>query len=127
MRNIVPILPAGRLPDVEIYGGDTTPWVIKLTDGDGKGYLEDDFQDYTFTLTAVPHERNIRTVDIPPAMTVVGELQIATDNTVVVLFMPPAGKTALMKGKYIYQIQASNGTDIHIMQGKLTVRQNIDT
>ena len=129
MNNTTYIIPAGRLPDVEIYGGDNTPWHLKITDEDGQPFTTGSLSECTFELSAVPYgvsngiDDSAETVE--PVLVVDGSLLESTDGYAIATFSLPTAQTKAMRGKYTYQVKIVNGDDHRILQGKLTVKQNI--
>lgn len=42
------------LPDIEMYGGDTTPWIVTPIKDDGRVYADDCIIECTAVLTLTP-------------------------------------------------------------------------
>lgn len=118
------------LPEVEIYGGDTTPWEILLTKRDGTALPIDQGADCTavFSLTPLKTISGLgdNAVTVAPMLTKSGEMQDSGDGGTSCIFTFAEDDTKSLRGKFIYQIEVRNGSDLRIGQGTLYVRQNIN-
>lgn len=121
--------PAPRLPDIERYGGDTTPIIIEVVDPQGAPYHSEDLENATFNLTAVPYGVSAATGNnyssITPALDIEGELETGDNGEAIIVFAMSEEQTLSMRGKYIYQVDIFNGEETRPLQGRLDVRQNI--
>lgn len=129
MNNCTYAIQAGRLPDVEIYGGDTSPWHVKITDENGRPLSNTRLEGCALTLVAVPYGMS-RGLSAgadrsEPILLAMGHLMDTPDGYAVAEFEPDYDETVAMRGKYLYQITLCDGMNERVLQGKLTVKQNI--
>lgn len=119
-----------RLPDLNMYGGDTTPWSVTLVRQNGNPYPYAAIDGCTCTLTLMPFSVsngvNANVNLVPPVLTVVGTLTNDTMGTGTVVFHLTKEDTIALRGKYIYQVEIDNDGDLRIGQGFVTIRQNIN-
>lgn len=116
------------LPDIEMYGGDTTPWEIRIKSIDGKTYSLNDLSGYTCVLSVMPFTTITGRVNTPTGMS-----PIITKNGIIgssddgyhTRFEFVSSDTIMMHGKYVYQIELTAGADRFVSQGNLYIRQNI--
>lgn len=121
---------AARLPDIEVYGGDTTPWSIQLIKPDGGDFPYDSLTGCTAVLTFTPFAigagYNAMTSTITPVLQLEGTITGSPDGTATVLFNFSTADTFGLRGKYLYQVEISNGEDTRIGQGCVIIKQNIN-
>jgi len=117
-----------RLPDLEIYGGDTTPWEIPLLNEDRSPYDTEDASLYSFTLTLTPlgvtSGLGDSSVAVSPSLTKQGEVRISTDGGALVFFDFARNDTKDLRGKYIYQIEAVSNEAARVCQGHIYIKAN---
>ena len=114
------------LPDVEMYGGDTTPWQIFIAHENGNPYTVDELDGYTATLYLIPYYMNTGvSVSGAPVLTKSGTFK-AVDGVGAVEFAMAASDTKTLAGKYTYQVEFHYGTACRIGQGKVHIRTNIN-
>lgn len=119
-----------KLPDVEMYGGDTTPWEISLTRKDGTPLVFEEGVDCSATFSITPLKTasgmggNAQT--IKPMFTKAGSMEKNASNGTSCIFAFAEADTKNLRGKFIYQIEVRNGSDLRIGQGSLYIKQNIN-
>lgn len=120
---------ASRLPDIEIYGGETTPWEIVMMTDEGKPYTLTSTSGYACVLTITPFKVTTGIGDaaviINPLLTKNGTINKSPTNAITALFTFSQNDTIGLRGKYIYQVEVSHGTDKVLCQGHLLIKQNI--
>lgn len=117
------------LPDVEIIGGDTTPWEIVITDADGSAYSGDDLSSATCVLSIAPFKVTTSIGYDAPAVTptvLISGTVTVDDSGPYMTFTPTREQTLNLRGKFLYQITLKNGSDYRHGQGYLMIRQNAD-
>lgn len=118
-----------RLPDLTMCGGDTTPWLIKLIQENGNPYPIELFSDCNATLSFAPYSNGTTFRSSKPSSAEVlltGNFGRDADGGAIVTFEPLARDTIDLQGKYTYQISISQGKDSRVMQGIITIKQNIN-
>lgn len=115
------------LPDIDMYGGDTTPWeiTIQLPVSDPNFTTELSSLSCVFTLT--PYRS-----PMAASMAVDKQQIVLQKNVSLNQSTSPGIATALidfsiedtccLSGKYIYQIAITNDIDLFIAQGKLLIK-----
>lgn len=120
--------PAYKLPDIEMYGGDTVPWEITLTREDGTKYAFETAAECTCTLTFTPFKVTTglggRAKAVMPSLTKTGEVKEALDGTATVVFNFAKDDTIGLRGKFLYQIEIAHDTDLRVAQGHIYIKQN---
>ena len=121
---------AQKLPDVEIYGGDTTPWEVVLMRDSNTIF---DFENgskcsviLTITQSKTSTGQSSGAVILKPLVTLSGTVKEAATGGAVAIFSFSERDTKNLRGKYTYQIEVSYETDLRIGQGSLYVKQNIN-
>ena len=111
------------LPDVEIIGGDTTPWKITLNKNNGDSYDADEVSGFRGILTITPFSmaQGLATEPIVIKQAIVG---MSDDNEAVAMFSFSSSDTLELNGKYVYQIELNDGVQSRLGQGYLYVRRN---
>lgn len=99
-----------KLPSIEMYGGDTTPWEIVLLNENHHPYTLDSVDGYSCTLTMVPFAASYGTSEYAaaakPVLSKVGTMILSTlTKAVTVSFEFDIADTLLLRGKYTYQIE----------------------
>lgn len=119
-----------KLPDITIYGGDTTPWSIVIVKQSGIPYPYDMLSGSTARLTLTPYALSIGlgadAEAIAPVLTKTGTVTRDPRGAGTVLFTMAKGDTLNLRGKYIYQIEIAKGDELRVLQGVATIRQNIN-
>lgn len=121
---------ARPLPNVDMYGGDTTPWEISLVNDDGTSFSIGQGADCTATLTLTPLKattglgNNANT--LPPMLTKEGVLEATGTGGAAVIFKFAEADTKSLRGKFLYQIEIRHGSDLRVGQGNLYIKQNIN-
>lgn len=118
--------PARSLPDIEMYGGDTTPWEMTLVDSDGAEYPSATASACTYTLCFSPSKATTGlggdAAPIAPLLKKVGTIK----EGATVVFSFSKEDTIGLRGKYLYQIEVSKGTDLRVAQGHVYIKQNVN-
>lgn len=119
-----------NLPDIEMYGGDTTPWEITLIRDDGTRYSTDTASELTATLTLTPLKATTGIGDnvniITPIFTKTGTLKPILDGGSSVIFTFSENDTKGLRGKFLYQIEVKRREDLRVCQGHIYIKQNIN-
>lgn len=115
------------LPDIEMIGGDTTPWFIRITDEDGTAYSGSTITGDTAKLDIVPFKLTTAmgydAPSVAPLLTLT--TTVATDTTgPYIQFEPAYADTKDMRGKFLYQITVSGESYYRFAQGNLLIKQN---
>lgn len=122
--------PAHKLPDIEMYGGDTVPWEISLVRDDGTECLSSAAEDCTCTLTFSPFKVTTglggRAAAVAPLLTKTGTVKETLDGSATVVFGFEASDTVNLRGKFLYQIEVAHNTDLRVAQGHVYIKQNIN-
>ena len=117
-----------KLPDIAMYGGDTTPWVITLTREDGS--ILDDLGGNTYEciLSISPFAHSY---GMSGSASVFAPLLLKSSPVVQVnsgqctsTFAFIMEDTIHLRGKYIYQIEVRSGINNRVCQGNLTILEN---
>lgn len=121
---------AQKLPDIEMYGGDTTPWQIELM-RDGSSILSfADGENCTVILTVTPLKASTGLGSyasvLTPILTKYGSVASTSAGGTSVTFVFSAADTKDLRGKYTYQIEVRHEADCRIGQGILYIKQNIN-
>lgn len=118
------------LPDIEMYGGDNTPWEITLVKPNGTRFTAKPEKTYTATLSLIPIKVSSgisANASIPsPVLEKTGNFNIGLDGTAIVIFNFAENDTKALRGKYVYQVEVTCGDDLRVSQGHLYIRQNIN-
>lgn len=121
---------ATTLPDIEIYGGDTTPWEVTLVRKDGTKYSVDDAAVCVSTLTFTPLKATTglgnNAVAFTPTLKKKGRVELDDDGLAIVVFDFAASDTKGLRGKFLYQIEVEHNGDLRISQGYIYIKQNIN-
>ena len=120
------------LPDIDMYGGDTTPWEVYLVYEDGTNFPIDENTTYTCTLTLSPFGVKSTVTNtgsvVQNILTRVGTVHSdATIGSTLIRFEFRKEDTINLRGKFLYQIDVCFGNDVRICQGVLNIRQNVST
>lgn len=119
-----------KLPDITMYGGDTTPWSITISKQDGSPYPFESLAGSTAKLFFSPYALSVGMNNsaeaAEPVLTKEGTVTSDPDGTGTVLFSMTKDDTIDLRGKYLYQIEISRDSDLRVLQGVVTVRPNIN-
>ncbi len=121
-----------RLPDIVMYGGDTTPWVVNLIKETGELYTVSDNLANTFntaSLYFMPYGITTGAASdayiFEPILTVEGSMETDDDGYPIVVFYFTPENTSILRGKYVYQVEISGATELRLAQGVVTIKQNV--
>ena len=119
-----------KLYDVEMYGGDATPWEFTLVRKNGSSFPIDEGTECTTTLTIVPFDTVAGPVGyINNEQIVLQKTATFSEDTnggTVAVFEFAESDTKSLYGKFIYQVEVRHGEDVRIGQGNLTILCNIN-
>ena len=120
-----------RLPDLEIYGGETSPWEIEFVSENYLPYGKDDITGCLCTLVLVPYGyvTGVLNEDSQIRIVLTKTTAIARDNTTGRLYATfhfSIGDTQSLRGKYIYQIEIKQDSQLALGQGSVFIRGNLD-
>lgn len=117
-----------KLPDVEIYAGDTTPWQITLVRENGALFVIEQGATCTATFTMV----RVRAAGLPGdtedeiLLSKTGTFQAAPNGGTIAIFDFEEADTKELYGKFLYQIEIRHIDDLRIGQGDLYIKHNIN-
>lgn len=118
------------LPDIEMYGGSTAPWEISLMNDSGRQYYASEMSGLNAVLTISPYTVTLGAAsgssNIPPLVTINATISADVDNHAIATFEFSKSDTINLRGKFIYQLEFINDSDVRIGQGYLYIRQNIN-
>lgn len=117
------------LPDVEMYGGDTTPWEIAMLHENGTGYTlaEADGYSCVLTVTAFSHAAGLGSGGSSSyALQKAGTIKTLSDGSVGAEITFSSADTKTLAGKFVYQVEFINGEQGKVGQGYLNIRNNIN-
>jgi len=125
------IYKAQRFPDIEMYGGDTTPWEVTFVDEKGKNFVLPFSQIHTCTLSIMPFAISSgignKAIATEPTLQKLGSIVTSESaGTTTAIFTFSSDDTKSLRGKYIYQIELVYGSDCISCQGNLLIKQNIN-
>lgn len=118
------------LPDILMYGGDTTPWFITLEDENGNALIPTEGDVYQCVLSIIPFGTTFGLGDsafvFSPVLQKTSTFENNGENIyqAKINFVP--ADTLSLRGKYIYQIEVKNTGSNRVNQGKMTVLANIN-
>lgn len=121
-------IPITLLPDLEMYGGDTEPWVFDMVHAGGRRYSMGEAMGYTCSLTITPftYAAGLGSETYPKTLQMNGTIEAFDGEGASAVFRIASATTKNMAGKYIYQVELSAGEEKRIGQGSLFVRSNIN-
>lgn len=121
---------AQKLPDIEMYGGDTTPWEVELMRDKNVIFDYESGDKCTVLLTLTPLKTSTglgtNASAITPILSVKGTLRSTANGGSAFLFNFASNDTKNLRGKYIYQIEVTYNEDMRVGQGTLYIKQNIN-
>lgn len=121
---------AQKLPDIEIYGGDTTPWEVVLMRDANTIFDYGDSAKCSAILTVAQSKtstgQSAGAVLMAPIVTKQGTLQSMTGGGTTAVFSFADADTKHLRGKYTYQIEVRFDNELRIGQGSLYVKQNMN-
>lgn len=117
------------LPNITMYGGDTTPWEITLVRENGANFSIAEGAECSATLTVVPFESASmvsNAAGVTPALTKRGISAATSAGGTAVTFNFAENDTKELQGKFLYQVEVRYASDLRIGQGNLFIKQNIN-
>lgn len=118
------------LPDITMYGGDTTPWFITLEDENGSAMTPEAGDEYQCVLSVIPFGMSSGVgsyaMHTDPILQKTSDFRDNGDGVYQAKIAFVASDTITMRGKYIYQIEVQSSGSNKVNQGKLTVLANIN-
>ncbi len=124
------ILENFTLPDMVIYGGDTTEWDIYIMPIDKSVFAFDDEADYSVTLSFTPLKAVASMAFgeevCDPVLTKVALLEQDDDGNTFAAITFSESDTIGLRGTYVYQVEFQSDLDLQVCQGRVTIRQNIN-
>lgn len=111
------------LPDIEMYGGDTTPWYIQMMHGVGSSFYYSEADGFSCKLTITPFA--IVTATHDPVLQKNGTIEEYGDEEAAAVFTFTEEDTKELFGKFIYQVEFSKNADKRIGQGNLIIKKNV--
>ena len=113
------------LPNIEMYGGDTTPWQYDLYHNDGRRYTRSEATGYTAKLYIIPYAYKAGfAMTGSPVLTKTATIS-EKDGGAAATFEFGPSETLTMAGKYIYQVEFTGGSERRVGQGDLYIHPNI--
>lgn len=121
---------AQKLPDIEIYGGDTTPWEIVLMRDNNTIFDYTSGEQCSVILTVTQSKtstgQSAGAVLVAPIFTKHGAIQSTATGGTIAIFSFADVDTKHLRGKYTYQIEVQFENELRIGQGSLYVKQNMN-
>lgn len=119
-----------HLPDILMYGGDATPWKVRLMTASRTPVSSTDVNGASAEL-AISRYGLVSGLGgdavLPePDATVDGSVETDENGNVYVFFSLDPGDTEELRGKYLYQITIDLGDGPRVCQGVLTIKPNIN-
>lgn len=114
------------LPEIQMYGGDTTSWRFYMQHTTHSYYTLDETVGYSATAYIIPYFMQTGVgVNGTPVLTKTATLK-EFDGSAAAVFEFTTADTINLGGKYIYQIEFVFGTEKRIGQGNLYIHPNIN-
>lgn len=118
---------AYTFPDIELYAGDTTEWVVPVYIDYTGNPFDVDMSLLSAELTILPHNMSVnmgsdQLADLAPSLSIEGTL----DSGGAFHFVFTEQDTKDFKGKYKYQIDVRYENELRICQGNVYFRRNIN-
>lgn len=115
------------LPDLEMYGGDTTSWAVTFEAPSFAAAAFEDLSAFTCILTLSPYRSPMAAAMIAKAPEIVVRKTVeltrsATSGEITALFEFLIDDTCCLFGKYTYQIEITNGDELYLAQGTLVIK-----
>lgn len=118
------------LPEIEMYGGDTSDWEISLFKNGNEPITYQFAKECTVILTLVPltvtSGLGNNATPVAPLLTKSATITEAQDGSPNVVFSFSATDTKNLRGKFIYQIEVQQSTNLRLCQGRIYIKQNIN-
>lgn len=117
------------LPDIEIYGGDTTPWEVEVVCDDSSEFQADALSEYSAILTfsKIGTSSGLSTNAVgAPVLLIKNGVFSKTDAGTFIKFSFYKDDTKHLRGKFVYQIEIKHNNDLRLCQGHVYIRQNIN-
>lgn len=120
-----------KLPDIVMYGGDTTPWIVNMVKESGELYTTSELGDafkvadlYFMPYGITTGAASDVSID-DPTLQIQGTLSTDDNGYPIIVFNFIPENTSILRGKYIYQIEISGSTETRLAQGVVTIKQNV--
>lgn len=117
-----------RLPDITMIAGDTTPWYMTLQRSDGTAYANAVPAGSSCILTLMPYSVanaiSPAASTVSPILTKTSSITVDNNGVCVAIFEFETDDTIMLRGKYIYQVEVYNSSDVRIRQGYLNIMAN---
>ena len=118
------------LPEIEMYGGDTTPWEITLVDNLDNPFSVEVGSDCTATLSFAPIKASSgisgSAVSFGSIFSKPGVISENSSGGTSITFDFEEQETKSLRGKFLYQIEIRHGDGVRIGQGSVYIKQNIN-
>ena len=118
------------LPEIEMYGGDTSDWEISLFKNGNEPITYQFAKECTVVLTIVPltvtSGLGNNSTAVTPLLTKSATIAQLPDGSPSVVFSFNATDTKNLRGKFIYQIEVQQSTNLRLCQGRIYIKQNIN-
>lgn len=114
------------LPEIQMYGGDTTSWRFYMQHASQAYYNIDEADGYSANVYIMPYYMQTGvSVSGTPTLTKAATIR-EYDGIATAEFEFAVADTISLGGKYIYQIEFTCGTEKRIGQGSLYIHPNIN-
>lgn len=114
-----------RLPDIEIYAGDTSSWTVNLFHEDKSPYVYEELFGAACVFTV--KQFGVLNTDVSSAI-ITKRIPFMSDDpeeSVSLKIKFDVVDTLALRGKYIYQIEIITGQSNMVYQGYLRILQNL--
>lgn len=122
--------PAKVLPDIEMYAGDTTPWLIFLLDEHRHKVPYEDVMCTICRLSLTPVKLTTslgyQAPPSQPELEIISLVEQYDDGSAVVPIFFDMEDTIRMRGRYIYELDCFAGEEKRLCQGVLIIKQDIN-
>lgn len=119
-----------RLPDITIYGGDTAPWNVSVIQQNGNIFPYASLTGAEAMLTLTPYAVSMGLNDnsstVEPVLSTLGTIEEDEESGARIVFSLTYGDTVNLRGKYIYQVEITKDGGRRVLQGFVTIKQNIN-
>lgn len=119
-----------KLPDIEMYGGDTSVWEVSLINDRGAIITVNSDLDCVATLSFMPFKITSgiggNALLTEPILKKSGVLKPSLNGGTAAVFQFEESDTKYLRGKFTYQIEIQIENNIRIRQGHVYIKQNIN-